>query len=186
MNKNSTLKISDVNSFVLIIVSLLVLASCSARVEREVDEQHNTTAVVAPIKAPSITVAAIENASDEVYFDLIAETSNCLGEDLWLGGKLESNDKVSLASSGAISPSKVYRITELTATGLNSNSSYLVNNKAHTLKAVTGSRGVVYIQLSQGQLQLVPQTDAKPLVLAYQPNPAEGYYDGLAGRWSCK
>ncbi|ARS36884.1 hypothetical protein [Pontibacter actiniarum] len=187
MTKIFTSAISDLNRLVFLLLPLSLLASCSTRVEPKLGEQQEATAaVVAPKEVPAVTVAAIENTSDEVYFDLIAKTSNCLGEDLWLGGKLESESKAMLAKSGALSQHKIYKITELTATGLNSNSSYLVNNKAHTLRAVVDKEGVIYLQLSQGQLQLMPQANEKPLVLAYQPNPSDGRYDGMVGRWSCK
>lgn len=188
MNKRSTSALSELNLFALLILPLFVLASCSARVELDDKEQQQgtTATVVAPKDVPTVTVAAYNNAADEVYFDLIANTAGCMGEDLWLGGKLERDTKVSLANSGAVSHSKVYRITELTATGLQSNSVYLVNNQTHTLKATTDKDGTVYLQLAQGQLQLLPDATGKPVVLAYQPNPVEGYYDGTVGSWRCK
>lgn len=189
MNKISTPVISDLNLLTLLILPLLMLVSCSPRVERDADNQQDmeaTATIVGPTDVPAVTVAAIENQSDEVYFDLIANTSNCLGEDLWFGGKLESYNKAVLANSGAFLQQKVYRITELTATGLNSNSSYLVNNKANMLRAVVDKNGVIFLQLSQGQLQLVPQQKSKPVVLAYQPKATDGYLDGSVGRWSCR
>ncbi|GHA65841.1 hypothetical protein [Pontibacter akesuensis] len=154
--------------------------------DHEVEKKPDTFAAVAPKQAPAVTVAAITEPSEEVYFDLVARTSNCLGENIWFGGKLVSEEKISLASSGAITEAKVYRIAELTATGLNSNKNYQVSNDKNTLKAVTGSQGEVYIQLTQGELLLLPQEDEQPLVLAYQPNPTDGYYDGMPGRWSCE
>ncbi|MDX5436756.1 MAG: hypothetical protein LPK03_06145 [Pontibacter sp.] len=189
MNKISTPVFSDLNPLVFLILPLLMMFSCSPRVERETDKQQDmeaTATTVGPKDVPTVTVAAIENQSDEVYFDLIANTSSCLGEDLWFGGKLESYNKALLANSGAFSQQKVYRITELTATGLNSNNSYLVNNKANTLRAVVDKDGTIFLQLSQGQLQLVPQEKSKPVVLAYQPKATDGYLDGSVGRWSCK
>ncbi|AKD02689.1 hypothetical protein PKOR_05570 [Pontibacter korlensis] len=171
------------------LLPLLFLTACSTHVEREATEkklQEATVAVVAPKNVPTVTVASFQNESDEVYFDLIANTSSCLGEDLWFGGKLESHSKAMMAKSGGSSYQKVYKITELTATGLNSNNSYKVDNKTNTFRAVVDKDGTIFLQLSQGQLQLVPQANAKPLELAYQPNPSEGYYDGTIGRWSCK
>ncbi|WP_276498583.1 hypothetical protein [Pontibacter litorisediminis] len=172
----------------MLLLPLLFMAACSAHVERDAakEQQTPTVAVVASKEVPAITVASFQSQSDEVYFDLIANTSNCLGENLWFGGKLESQSKAVLASSGAYTQQKVYRVTELTATGLNSNNSYRVNNSGNTLRAVVSETGEIFLQLSQGQLQLEPQANAKPLVLAYQPNPKEGYYDGTVGRWSCK
>ncbi|MCX2741910.1 hypothetical protein [Pontibacter anaerobius] len=188
MRRTSTSVISVLNRIAFLLLFLFFVAACSAHVEREADkkQQDATVAVVTSKKVPSVTVASYENQSDEVYFDLIANTSNCLGEDLWFGGKLESQNKAMLANSGAFSQQKVYIVTELTATGLNSNNSYKVDNKSHTLRAVVDKDGVIFLQLSQGQLQLVPQANADPLVLAYQPNPTSGYYDGSVGRWSCK
>lgn len=186
MNKIFTTVTSELNRFVFLLAPLFILAACSARVEPKATDQQEATANAVSTQASPVTVAAIENSSDEVYFDLIANTSNCLGEDLWLGGKLESESKATLAQSGAISHHKAYKITELTATGLNSNNIYQVNNRTNTLRAVVNPDGVIYLQLGQGQLQLLPQANNKPLVLAYQPNPADGYYDGTVGRWSCK
>ncbi|WP_299760249.1 hypothetical protein [uncultured Pontibacter sp.] len=188
MNKISTPVISVINRIALLLLPLTFVAACSAHVEREPEQKQPdaAVAVVASKKVPTVTVASFQNQSDEVYFDLIAKTSNCLGEDLWFGGKLESHSKAVLASSGAYSHQKVYKVTELTATGLNSNSSYKVDNNANTLHAVVDKDGVIFLQLSQGQLQLVPQANGESVVLAYQPNANEGYFDGSIGRWSCK
>ncbi len=188
MFRISTSVISVLNRFVLLLLPVLFIAACSAHVERETDkkQQDTTVAVVASKKVPSVTVASFQSQSDEVYFDLIANTSSCLGEDLWFGGKLESQSKAYLANSGGITQQKVYRVTELTATGLNSNNSYKVNNNTNTLRAVVSEKGEIFLQLSQGQLQLLPQANEEPLVLAYQPNPSDGYYDGTIGRWSCR
>lgn len=186
MNTISTPKHSGFNFYCCLLLSLLLISACTTRMDRDTEKKPDAFAAVAPTQSPAVTVAAIENPSEEVYFDLVARTSNCLGENIWFGGKLESDEKIALASSGAITESKVYRITELTATGLNSNKNYLVDNKANTIKAVTGSGGEVYIQLGQGELQLLPKENEQPLVLAYQPNPTDGYYDGMPGRWSCE
>lgn len=183
MNRTYTPKFSDY-TFIALFFFALTLGACSTHVEQ--DKKTTEPEAVAAKEAASVTVAAIEQPSDEVYFDLIAKTSNCLGEDLWLGGKLESTDKVQLSNSGAISKTKVYKVTELTATGLNTNNSYLVNNNAGTLQAKYDEKGVIYIQLSEGKMQLKAYPSAAPIVVAYQPNPDDGYFDGSLGRWSCK
>ncbi|TPE45418.1 hypothetical protein [Pontibacter mangrovi] len=189
MYKTFTSVISGLNRFVVLALPLLILGACSAHIDRDAEkqtQQENTVATIAPKEVPSVTVASFQSESDEVYFDLIANTSSCLGEDLWFGGKLEGQPKAMLGQSGALTHQKVYRITELTATGLNSNNSYLVDNKANTLRAVVDNKGNIFLQLSQGRLQLLPREDAKPLVLAYQPDATDGYLDGSVGRWSCK
>lgn len=184
MDKSSTFRFSDYTLLALFFF-VLTLGSCSTHVEQEVKATTSDQEATAS-ETTAITVAAIEDQSDEVYFDLIAKTSNCLGEDLWLGGKLESSDNVQLSNSGAISKTKVYKVTELTATGLNTNNSYLVNNNTGTLQAKYDENGVIYLQLSEGKMQLKPYPSATPIVVAFQPNPEDGYFDGSVGRWSCK
>ncbi|WP_299817869.1 hypothetical protein [uncultured Pontibacter sp.] len=159
-------------------------ASCSTHIDKDKDATASTE-TVAPQKPAAVTVAAIKRTSDEVYFDLIAETKNCLGENLWLGGKLESTDKVVLSNSGAFSKTKVFTVTELTATGLSSNNAYQVNSN-NTLQARYDNKGTIYLQLNDGQMQLKPYPSADPIMVAYQPNPNDGYFDGTLGRWSCK
>ncbi|MFD2514168.1 hypothetical protein ACFSRY_09845 [Pontibacter locisalis] len=182
MNKTSTLKFSDYTLLVLFSFAL-IFSSCSTHIEQEVKTAEAETEIMASKEVTAVTVAAIERPSDEVYFDLIANTSNCLGEDLWLGGKLESSDKVHLSKSGAISKTKVYEVTELTATGLNTNNNYLINNSG-TLQAKYDEKGVVFLQLNEGEIKLKPYHSAAPIVVAYQPE--DGYFDGTLGRWSCK
>ncbi|WP_439880640.1 hypothetical protein ACSX1A_15975 [Pontibacter sp. MBLB2868] len=186
MNKTFTPKFSDYTLLAFMFFAF-ALGSCSTHVEQEVKSTASEPEAVAAEQTTSVTVAAIEKSSDEVYFDLIAKTTNCLGEDLWLGGKLESTDKVTFSNSGAISKTKAYKVTELTATGLNTNNSYLVNNNAGTLWAKYDEKGVIYLQLSEGKMQLKAYPSATPVVVAYQPNPQDGERpDGTLGRWSCQ
>jgi hypothetical protein len=184
MDRTFTFKISDYTLFIFLTI-VLAFISCSTQIEQEIKETTAQTENAEPKKHQAITVAAIERISDEVYFDLIAETQNCLGEDLWLGGKLESTDKLVLSKSGAFSKTKVFTVTELTATGLRSNNTYLVNNNHNTLQAKYDNHGTIYLQLSNGQMQLKAYPSADPIVMAYQTNPEDGYYDGTVGHWSC-
>lgn len=186
MKKKYTPKFSDytLSAFFFIV---LLLSACSTHVEPEKKKTSaNTESVRTPEKVYAITVAAIEKTSDEVYFDLIAETNNCLGEDLWLGGKLESTEKVVLSNSGAFSKVKEFTVTELTATGLRSNNTYQVNSNNNLLLARYDNKSTIYLQLSDGQMQLKAYPSAKPIVIAYQPNPKDGYYDGSLSNWRCK
>ncbi|GAB3202859.1 hypothetical protein ABID22_001107 [Pontibacter aydingkolensis] len=183
MDKTFTSKISDYTSFFFFAL-VLFLPSCTTHVEQETEEATTTTNF-APEKASLITVAAIERTADEVYFDLIAETDNCLGEDLWLGGKLQSTDKVVLSNSGAFSKTKEYVVTELTATGLNSNNTYQVNNNNNLIRAKYDNKSTIYLQLSDGHMQLKPYPSAAPIVVAYKTVPENGYYEGSLGQWRC-
>jgi hypothetical protein len=183
MNKISTLKFSGyIFSFIFFI--LLTLGSCSTHVEQDLKTKEPEA--ISKADKNTVTIAAIEKPTDEIYFDLIAKTYNCLGEDLWLGGKLESSDDVKLSKSGAISKTKVYKVTELTATGLSTNTSYLLNNNTKTLNAKFDEKGVIYLQLNEGKMQLKPYQSATPIVLAYQPNSKADQADEALGSWSCK
>ncbi len=184
MDKTFTFKISDYTLF-SILSFVLIFISCSTHIEQEIKETTAQTETTLPVKHKVITVAAIDKITDEVYFDLIANTQNCLGEDLWLGGKLVSKDKVILSNSGAFSKTKVFTVTELTATGLSSNNTYLVNDKYNTLHAKYDEKGTIYLQLSDGEILLKAYPSAAPIVMAYRSNSADGYYDGSVGHWSC-
>ncbi|MDX5421552.1 MAG: hypothetical protein LPK14_04810 [Hymenobacteraceae bacterium] len=162
-----------------------LFSACSARVELESDEQKAAPTPVAAKEVPAVTVAAIEGTSDEVYFDLIAETTNCLGENLWFGGKLEGATHLAPGNAGADSPKRTYEVTELTATGLSSNQSYVIENSSKTLKAYSDEDGVIYIQLSEGKLRLAPKAGSSPVIVAYNPSQSDDYFDGVADRWSC-
>lgn len=165
---------------------LLLLCSCTARVDREPNEKQVAKATVPVKEKGAVTVAAIAASSDEVYFDLIAETSGCLGENLWIGGKIEGTEKKNSSKSGDTFKSKQFEVKELTATGLNTNSSYKLQNGAGMIKAVCDDKGVVYIQLSEGQLQLLTDSDKNPVIVAYQPQIADNYLDGTVGNWTCQ
>ena len=184
MDKNFTSKLSDYTLLASLFIALL-FGACSTHVEQDKKETTAETDTAAPQENSAVTVAAIEKTADEVYFDLIAETDNCLGEDLWLGGKLESTDKVVLGSSGAFSKTKVFTVTELTATGLNTNNSYLVNSN-NLIQAKYDNKGTIYLQLRDGQMQLKAYPSAKPIVVAYHLDPEESYYDGSLGNWLCQ
>ena len=160
--------------------------SCSTQLREEEGRQEsaNTTTQAAAPKQNPVTIAAIEKTSDEVYFDLIAETDQCLGENLWLGGKLESTDKVVLSDTGAFSKVKEFVVTELTATGLNSNNLYQVNN-SNLLQAKYDEGGIIYLQLNTTQMQLRSYAKAEPIVVAYQPQAEESYFDGSLSNWRC-
>ncbi|MCC9135832.1 hypothetical protein ACFSKU_17560 [Pontibacter silvestris] len=180
---------TSVNSglYLLVVCCLLLFySSCTTRVDHKAKEQQVTELPVPVKETGTITVAAIAAANDEVYFDLIAETSACLGENLWIGGKVESAEKMALGKSGDISPSKVYEIKELTATGLSTNSSYTLSNGAGIIRAACDDKGVVYIQLSEGQLQLLTASNTKPVIVAYQPQADNAYVNGTVGNWTCQ
>ncbi|MFD2246894.1 hypothetical protein [Pontibacter ruber] len=166
---------------------MLLLISCSARVEKEPEEQTAlTVAETAPKQEAAITIAAIETQSEEAYFDLIAETSGCLGENLWIGGKIARTDNAAPGNTGATTKGNAYKLTNLTATGLSSNSTYTLSNNEGTLKAVGDDNGTLYIQLSEGALQLVSPDGNQPVVVAFQTSPEDGYYNGKPGSWHCQ
>mgnify|MGYP005748531193 CR=1 FL=1 len=184
MNKTSTSKFSDYTLLIFLLIAFL-FHSCSAHVEQDSKEAMAGTETEVPKKAIAVTVAAIKKTADEVYFDLIAETDNCLGEDLWLGGKLESADKLVVSNSGAFSKTKVFTVTELTATGLSTNKPYQVSDNSNLLQAKYDNKETIYLQLCDGQLQLKAYPSAKPIVVAYQPHTESSYYDGNLGDWRC-
>lgn len=167
----------------LFILLLLSLASCTARVEKEVSEQQKAMEAVVAEEDTAVTVAVLHDASDEIYFDLVAKTSGCFGEDLWLGGKMESKRKVVRASSGALFQAKEYLITEVTATGLSSNKVYAVQNGASALKGVSKGDGVIHLQLMEGHLEVLSQSNTHSVVLAYEPVQLS---KKLAGTWNCQ
>ncbi|QCR24174.1 hypothetical protein [Pontibacter sp. SGAir0037] len=188
MNRTSTSAKSDLTLIALLsmLLAVFILASCSTRVERETNKEADVKDVIATTEQPAVTVASLGEAAEETYFDLIANTSNCLGEDLWIGGKIESAKKLVMTQTGSTSLQKVYEVKELTATGLHSNNSYTLLNDAGTLKAVCDESGVLYIKLAEGPLQLVSEESTKPLTVAYEPVLAVNSEDGKTGIWSCK
>ncbi|MFD2999966.1 hypothetical protein ACFS7Z_06315 [Pontibacter toksunensis] len=182
MYKISTSDKSDLTLLAVLFFLLLLFSSCTARVEKEVQGHQKTTEAVAAEEAAAVTVAAFNNTSDEVYFDFIAKTSGCLGEDVWLGGKLESKRKVMLSNSGAIFPVKEYQVTELTAVGLSTNNNYAVQDEEQIMKGVSRGNGVIHLQLTEGELELLSPSNTDPVVLAYEPIIMS---KKIAGTWSC-
>lgn len=166
---------------------LTLFSACSTRVERDEKAMAKQEPVVAT-QPNAVTVAAIQAPEDEAYFDLIAETSSCLGENLWIGGKVESSRQMALTKSGDITHIKVYRIKELTATGINSNQSYTFEENAGILKATYAGSDMLHLQLNDGELQLMHSaaTGAEPVVLAYHTTKPNELQTGKAGNWSCK
>ncbi|PRY14845.1 hypothetical protein CLV24_10382 [Pontibacter ummariensis] len=169
----------------LLLFFLPFFSSCTRHREPEADELLAKRETVTAKEMPPVTLAAIHDSADEVYFDLIANTSGCLGEDLWLGGKLETNSRITMASSGAQSSAREYTVTELTATGLNSNNSFFVNNPSGSLRAVCDANGVIHLQLNEGQLQLTTKNKLTPIVVAFQAD-QENETGEIAGSWSCR
>lgn len=177
MKRIFTLNISDL-PFLITLVTIL-FSSCSTRVEKEAMDQAGleTTKIVKEI--PVITVATLDAvATDEGYFDLIVETSGCLGENLWIGGKLESK-------TGGTTGENEFDVTQFTATGLNSNVSYALENQAGTIKAVSNEAGVLQLQLQEGLLKLRPVTSSGPILIAYHKNESDKP-EYQPGYWSCK
>ncbi len=158
---------------------VLFLSACTARVDREPQASASDETKEQTI----VTLAASEAPDEEAYFDLIAETSDCLGENLWIGGKVEA----AADSRTGDSPShKVYKVKELTATGLNTNNSYTLRDSKGTLTAISDEDGNIYVQIGEGRLQLVPESGKDPIVVAYQPWANAGQAEGIAGKWSCQ
>jgi hypothetical protein len=185
MVRTSTLKNSDL-SFWAISVSLF-LFSCSPQAEHRTERQADVLQTnTMEQHTEAVTVAAIEEPIDEAYFDLIANTSACLGEDLWIGGKVESTNKVSLSKAGAITKHKVYEVKDLTATGLNTNSYYTLRDSAGTLRAVSDEEGVLRIQLQDGQLQLMPRVGRGAIMVAYKAPATNSQKYSADGNWKCQ
>jgi hypothetical protein len=185
MARTSTLKNSDL-SFWAISVSFF-LFSCSPQAEHRAERQADVLQTnTMDQHTEAVTVAAMEEPIDEAYFDLIANTTACLGEDLWIGGKVESTNKVSLSKAGAITKHKVYEVTDLTATGLNTNSYYTLRDTAGTLRAVSDDEGVLRIQLRDGQLQLMPRVGRGSIMVAYQAPTASNQKYNADGKWRCQ
>ncbi|MCC9168472.1 hypothetical protein [Pontibacter harenae] len=184
MNKIYTSNYS--NLYFLITGLLLLISSCTPRVEANKDQSQEATAVVSPAVKPEpvVTVLSIEKPTEEVYFDLVANTSNCLGETLWIGGKAQSGEEAVLDDKGVLKPNTVFEVKELTATGIETNNSYTLDNAKGTLKAVYDKNGVLQIQLGDGPLQLIPRSgNARTITVAHQAIPADM---GYVGHWTCK
>ena len=174
MKRFFTLTTSDLS--LLVTLTTILFVSCSTRVENEANRQAGLETAKIVKELPVITVAKLDNpATNQGYFDLIVETSNCLGENLWIGGKLESK-------TGETPRTSEYEVTQLTATGLSSNISYTFANKEGTIKAVGTDAGVVYLQLQEGLLQLQPSVNPTPIALAFHKQEEAD----SPGYWSCK
>jgi len=165
---------------------LLLLYACSPRVEQDAESQAKQAPPTPDIPGQTHTVAEIEAPAEEAYFDLIAKTSDCLGEDLWIGGKVESTNKVALSKAGAMTNQKVYEIKDLTAAGLNSNSYYMLWDSAGILKAVFDEEGVLHIQLQEGPIKLVPRAGHGPIMVAYQAPETDKPQSDADGNWLCQ
>lgn len=177
MKKFFTLNTSDLPF--LIILAAILFTSCSTHLEKETIDPAGlgTTKIVKEL--PVVTVATLDaTANDEGYFDLIVETAGCLGENLWIGGKLESK-------AGGTTEENEFEVTQFTATGLNTNILYALENKKGTIKAVSNEAGVLQLQLQEGLLQLRPVTSSGQIAIAFHKNDSEKAEYQL-GYWSCK
>lgn len=180
---------STLLALLFMVMIIFLISSCSTGVEREAKNTSKADEAIAKVEQPTVmvsSVASIEEPAEETYFDLIAKTSSsCLGEDLWIGGKVESANKLVKNRAEGSKLQKVYEVKELTATGLNSNTIYTLLNEEGTLQAVCDESGVLYIKLAEGPLQLVSSSDDSPVTVAYEPifainTSSEG------GQWSCR
>lgn len=178
MKRYFTLTTSRLSLLVPLLIFFFV--SCSTRVEQETKDQPGLEAAKTVKELPAITVATLDaTVAKDGYFDLIVEASNCLGENLWIGGKLEGN-------KGEATGEKEFKITLFTVTGLNSNLSYNLENKAGTIKAISDESGVVLLQLQEGLLQLKPISNSETVVLAYRAEAFTNEPDASPGYWSCR
>lgn len=133
---------------------------------------------------PPVTIAALTVPANVAYFDLIVETSECLGENLWIGGKIECLPPANKHSQRLTQ--RRFAVKELTATGLSTYNSYKLRNNYGTLKATDGKGGKVFLQLQEGPMQLQPVTGEAPIIVAYQHTLPEAVYDHSAGTWICE
>jgi hypothetical protein len=179
MYRNSTSKNSSFSFGTLFL--LLLLFSCSPRVEQDAKSQVDTAQAATEQPVEVLPVETVEEPIEEAYFDLIANTSGCLGEDLWIGGKVESTNKVALSKAGAITNEIVFEVKDLTATGLNTNSFYTLRDTAGTLKAFYDEEGVLRIKVQEGPLKLVPRAGHGSILVAYHEK--QNSHDGS---WRCQ
>lgn len=165
------------------ITSLLLLAFVLYTSQPEKPQIQASSAQPGPPPTP-VTLAALTVPADEAYFDLIVETAECLGENLWIGGKIEC-----LSPDGAPKAPLTQRrfaVKELTATGLSTYNSYNLRNNYGTLKAIGDKSGRVILQLQEGPMQLQPTSGEAPIIVAYQRTLPEAVYNDSAGNWICK
>ena len=182
MRKTSTSELSDLTLLASLFLMVLLYNSCTARVDRNAQEPatEQEPPMAAEQKAP-VTLAAIEAPAGEAYFDLIAATADCLGENVWIGGKVQSADKLALSKTGALHKTKVYQVTELTATGLSSVTWYTFRDQDNALLAVDDNDGHVNLQLRDGALKLSPMPGDAPIVVAFHQTASVG----SGTDWSC-
>lgn len=169
-----TSRIADISS-----LTLLAIVLYTSQPEKQ---QPATITPPPPEVQTPVTVAALTVPTNEAYFDLIVETAECLGENLWIGGKIE-------CIPAADDPKKIRRqfaVKELTATGLSTYNSYKLRNNYGTLKAIGDKNGRVFLQLQEGPMQLQPTSGDAPIVVAYQRTLPEAIYDDSAGNWICE
>jgi hypothetical protein len=169
-----TSRIADISSLTLLAVVLYT---------SQPEKQPPATIAPPEVQTP-VTIAALTVPSNEAYFDLIVETSECLGENLWIGGKIEC-----VPAGNNPKTKKVHRqfaVKDLTATGLSTYNSYKLRNNYGTLKAIDDKNGRVFLQLQEGPMQLQPTSGDAPIVVAYQRTLPEAIYDKGAGNWICE
>jgi hypothetical protein len=168
-----TSRIADISSLTLLAVVLY-----TSRPEKQQEPMRTPPET----EQPPVTVAALLVPSNEAYFDLIVETSECLGENLWIGGKVEC-----IPEPAANYNHRQFAVKELTATGLSTYSSYKLRNTNGTFKAIGAKNGRVFLQLQEGQMQLQPVTGEAPIKMAYQRTlPEAVYQNNTAGNWICE
>ena len=172
-----TSRIADISSLTLLAVVLYTSQP----------EKQAPTSIAPPKPQTPVTVAALIVPANEAYFDLIVETSECLGENLWIGGKLECIPAADLNRAGHTPKNRQFALKELTATGLSTYNSYKLRNTNGTLKAIGASHGKVFLQLQEGRMQLQPTSGEAPIIMAYQRTLPEAVYrNDSAGNWICE
>ncbi len=162
------------------VASLLLLAAVlySSQPEKHTEPMPQPQ-LHQPKPSPPVTLAALDTPAQVTYFDLIVETTECLGENLWIGGKV-----VSLPAHGSERPH--FALQDLTAAGLNTYSYYKLRNTSGALKVASDKKGNLYLQLQDGQMQLQP-VSGETITVAYQRNlPEPVYQTETAGNWICK
>lgn len=169
-------RISDISS-------LLLLAFVLYTSQPEKPQKQASSAPPSPPATP-VTLAALSVPADEAYFDLIVETAECLGENLWIGGKIECLSPED-ASKAPLNMRR-FAVKELTATGLSTYNTYKLRNNYGTLKAVGDKSGHVILQLQEGPMQLQPISGEAPITVAYQRTLPEAVYHDTVGNWICK
>jgi hypothetical protein len=176
MKKIYTLSTFKTTFFVTLIA--VFIFSCSARVEKEVIDSTSLETTKTVKEIPVVTVATLNaTAANKGYFDLIVETADCLGENLWIGGKLENITE-------EITGEDEFKVTQFTVTGLKSNLSYALENTEGTVKAVSTKAGIMQLQLQEGILKLRPISSSAQISIAYHTSSDISEYN--SGYWSCK